>query len=119
MSAVGLLTDTYTTTLTINSNDSDEPKIDVPLSLTVMDTPSSTAGDCNADNVVDAGDISALVLEIFDGDGNEPIDTPSGTFVGNTVGCNGNQDATIDAGDISCTVLLIFNGSGACSTGSP
>ena len=73
------------------------------------------AGDCNCDGAVDAGDISALVLEIFDGDGNDPADTPGGAFPGDPVGCNANGDAVVDAGDISYTVLLIFGGSGASS----
>lgn len=72
-------------------------------------------GDCNADTSVNAGDISALVLEIFDGDGSNPAAAPGGTFPGNPVGCNANQDASIDAGDISCTVLIIFNGPAACA----
>jgi hypothetical protein len=63
-------------------------------------------GDCNGDGLVDAGDLSALVLEIFDGDGVLPIDTPKSTFPGNPVGCNSNQDDLVDAGDLSCTVLI-------------
>jgi hypothetical protein len=70
-------------------------------------------GDCNGDTFRDAGDISAEVLEIFDGDGTAPSDTPLGSFVGNPVGCNPNQDAAVDAGDISCLVILIFGG-GTC-----
>jgi hypothetical protein len=66
------------------------------------------------DNLVDAGDISALTLEIFDGDGNTPVDVGNGTFVGHSVGCNANEDAVVDAGDVSCTTLLIFEG--ACSS---
>ncbi|HWQ46254.1 MAG TPA: hypothetical protein VN376_05270, partial [Longilinea sp.] len=68
-------------------------------------------GDCNADSALNAGDISAIVLEIFDGDGYLPIDTPLGTYPGNAVGCNPNQDTVVDAGDISCTIILIFGGS--------
>lgn len=77
----------------------------------------SLPGDCNGDGVVDAGDISACVLEIFDGDGSLAGDTPGGTFPG-TPGCDSNQDGLVDAGDISCTVLLIFNGPGACGAAS-
>jgi hypothetical protein len=44
---------------------------------------SGILGDCNADLKVDAGDISALVLEIFDGDGELPANTPKGSFKGN------------------------------------
>ena len=70
-------------------------------------------GDCNGDDKVDAGDLSALVLEIFDGDGNLPGNAPGGGFAG-TIGCDANEDNNVDAGDLSCTVLTIFNGLGAC-----
>ncbi len=76
-------------------------------------------GDCNGDNRVDAGDLSALVLEIFDGDDVLPANTPGGTFPGNPVGCNPNQDLVVDAGDISCTVLIIWGGGSAACTGLP
>lgn len=70
-------------------------------------------GDGNGDNVVDAGDLTACVLEIFDGDGAFWLDAPGGAYSG-TLGCDANRDTTIDAGDITCTVLLLFNGPGAC-----
>jgi len=76
--------------------------------------PDGLRGDANGDDTVDAGDISALVLEIFDGDGNVPADTPGGTFAG-TPNSDANEDGIVDAGDISCVVLLIFDGPGACS----
>lgn len=76
-------------------------------------------GDCNGDGLVDAGDLSALVLEIFDGDDVLPENTPGGTFPGNPVGCNPNQDVVVDAGDLSCTVLIIWGGgSAACMGGA-
>jgi hypothetical protein len=71
-------------------------------------------GDCNSDGRVDAGDISALVLEIFDGDGMLASDAPYGSFYGNPLGCDANADGRIDAGDIPCTVLIYFEGPGAC-----
>jgi hypothetical protein len=69
--------------------------------------------DCNADTAVDAGDLSALTLEIFDGDGSDPAQTPGGDFAGNPA-CDANADNTIDAGDLSCAVLIAFEGPGAC-----
>ena len=72
-------------------------------------------GDCNGDQSVDAGDIPAVVLEIFDGDGNAPADTPGGSFAGDPIGCNANGDAAVDAGDISSLVLLIFGNAGTHS----
>ena len=74
-------------------------------------------GDCNSDSVVDAGDLSALALEIFDGDGESPANAANGTFAGGQ-GCDANADDTIDAGDITCTVLIIFDGPEACSVGT-
>lgn len=79
-----------------------------------VDTPIAP-GDANGDGIVDAGDLSALVLEIFDGDGVDPTAAVGGTFPG-TIGSDANGDGAIDAGDLSCTVLIIFNGSGACSS---
>lgn len=75
-------------------------------------------GDCNGDDTVDAGDLSALVLEFFDGDGVLPANTPLGTFAGNPIGCNPNQDMVVDAGDLSCTVLIIWGGGSAACTGT-
>lgn len=71
-------------------------------------------GDCNGDGAVGAGDISACVLEVFDGDGNVWTDVASGTFLGSPVGCDANQDLLVNAGDFSCKALLIFEGSGTC-----
>jgi len=79
---------------------------------------SGTPGNVNGDSKIDAGDISALVLEIFDGDGNAAGDAAGGTFAGNPVGADPNQDTKIDAGDISCLVLIIFDGPGACTNGN-
>ena len=76
------------------------------------------AGDCNGDEYIDAGDISALVLEIFDGDGSDPSNAANGSFAG-TNGCDANGDDLIDAGDMSCQVLLIFNGPGSCTQNQP
>jgi hypothetical protein len=74
-------------------------------------------GDCNGDVAVDAGDLTALVLEIFDQDGNVPADTPRGSFAGTVTGCNPNQDLVVDAGDISCGIMIIIGGDTACSGG--
>ncbi|MCB0061263.1 MAG: hypothetical protein KDE19_04090 [Caldilineaceae bacterium] len=70
-------------------------------------------GDGNGDGAVDAGDLSACILELFDGDGAAVADVAGGTYAG-TTGCDANQDNIIDAGDLSCTVLLIFAGADAC-----
>lgn len=77
-----------------------------------------TIGDCNGDTDVDAGDLSAMVSEIFDGDGNVPADTPFGLFVGTAIGCNPNRDLAVDAGDISCEIMLLFNPAASCAGGA-
>ena len=81
---------------------------------TITPTPTHPRGDCNADNAVNAADVSGLVLEIFDGDGTNPTAVPGGTFPGDPVGCNANADAVVDAGDLACVVRLIFGSGGGC-----
>jgi hypothetical protein len=76
--------------------------------------PAVGRGDCNADGAVNAGDLSALPLEIFDGDGLAAGAAGGGTFIGSPVGCDANRDTLITAGDISCTVLILFDGPAAC-----
>lgn len=83
--------------------------------ITSTDATDVLPGDGNGDGTVNAADLSACVLEIFDGDGSDPADAPNGSFAG-TAGCDANVDNAIDAADISCTVLLIFNGPGICAT---
>jgi hypothetical protein len=101
-------TPTITPSPTITPTPTDTP------TPTITPTPVVTPGDCNFDAIVNAGDLSALGLELFDGDGQEPFAVRGGTFPGEPAGCNANSDAAVDAADISCTVLLIFAGPGAC-----
>lgn len=65
-------------------------------------------GDCNGDLGVDAADVGAAGLELFDGDGSTWLDVAGGTFAGQPVGCDANADTAIDAGDTSCMGRLIF-----------
>lgn len=71
-------------------------------------------GDCNNDGALDAGDLSALPVEVFDADGPWALDAPGSTFPGITSGCDPNQDARVDAADVTCVVLKLFGGSAAC-----
>jgi hypothetical protein len=71
-------------------------------------------GDCNVDGQVDAADLTSLVLEIFDGDGDAAMDVPGGSFPGNPRGCDPNADSRINAGDLACGALLIFGTPGGC-----
>lgn len=75
-------------------------------------------GDGNGDNKIDAGDLTACVLEVFDNDGNFWLDAPGGAFPG-TLGCDANRDTVIDAGDLTCTALIIFNGPDVCGAQGP
>jgi hypothetical protein len=77
-------------------------------------SPLRLSGDCNDDGFVDAGDVTALILEIFDADGWDPLDAPQSDFDGTAVGCNSNADSIVDAADISCLMWLIFGGPCSC-----
>ena len=81
---------------------------------TLTPTPAHPRGDCNADNAVNAADVSGLVLEIFDGDGTIPAAVPGGTFPGDPIGCNANADTVVDAGDLACVARIIFGSGGGC-----
>ena len=98
---------TYTATVTASNSVSSQ-------TATTDVTITELWGDANGDGKVDAADITALVLEIFDGDGSDPADTPGGTYPG-TPACDANQDGNVDAADITCITLIIFNGPGACN----
>ncbi len=67
---------------------------------------SGDPGDCNADGMVDSGDLEATALEIFDADGEAWLDAPGGTFSGSPVGCDANADLQIRAADLVCANLL-------------
>lgn len=86
-------------------------------SVEVVTAVTPIGGDCNGDQQVDAGDLTAIALEIFDGDGSARADVSGGTFAG-TAGCDANDDTKIDAGDISCSVRFIFDGAGTCADGA-
>ena len=73
-------------------------------------------GDCNGDFQVDAGDLPACILEVFDGDGGFWADAAGGGFQGNPIGCDANGDGWIDAGDLSCKLKLIFEGPDSCDS---
>jgi hypothetical protein len=68
-----------------------------------------TPGNCNGDQWINAADLTAISLEIFDGDGNQPWAAFAGTFQG-TTGCDANIDGKIDAADMTCAVLIVFGG---------
>ncbi len=70
---------------------------------------SGMRGDCNADGLVSAPDVTAEQLESFDGDGTFWADTLVVVpYLGSPVGCDSNADTLVDAGDLSCTARLIF-----------
>ncbi len=75
--------------------------------LTLRKPAPTRPGDCNGDNKIDAADLSACVLEIFDDDGDDVANVAGGSCRG-TPGCDSNRDSKINAADLSCTVLIIF-----------
>lgn len=68
--------------------------------------PDPQLGDCNADSIVNASDITATILRVF---GLDYLTTPT---------CDSNEDSTVNAADVSCTVLLAF-GQSCGSTPDP
>ncbi|MCB0061893.1 MAG: hypothetical protein KDE19_07255 [Caldilineaceae bacterium] len=111
--ATSVMTETPTATPTMTPTGSTTPTV-TPTVTPTGTVPAPVPGDCNGDFGVNAGDLTALTLEIFDGDGNTAIAAGGGTFPG-SASCDANEDTQINAGDISCAVLLIFNGPGSCS----
>jgi hypothetical protein len=109
----GTPTDTPTPSDTPSPTDTPTITPTPTITLTPSPTPPVARGDCNADTVVDGADVSAIALEIFDGDGMLPADVPQGSFVGHPEGCNPNGDVKVDAGDLSCLVRILFQG-GIC-----
>ena len=77
------------------------------------------SGDCNGSLNVSVGDLIAVGLEIFDGDGDFWFDTPSPTFLGNPVGCDANHNTQVNAADITCANRRLFNQACAASLGEP
>lgn len=72
-------------------------------------------GDCNLSGIIEAGDLTATALELFDAPiGNKWYDTPLGTYAFSGYGCNSNIDSIVDAGDIACTAQKIFNNGFIC-----
>jgi hypothetical protein len=105
-------TDVFTYTLT--DNDPAGALTDKAI-VTVNVAPDAALGDCNKSGGLEAGDLTATGLEIFDGDGNLWYDIYKGTRTAfSPYGCNSNQDNVLDAGDISCTARKIFNANATC-----
>ena len=113
-SATATRTPTSTTTPTATPTSTSTPTPSRTTTPTFTPTPTHPRGDCNADNTVNAADVSGIVLEIFDGDGTNPAAVPVGTFPGDSIGCNANADAVVDAGDLACVARLIFGSGGGC-----
>ncbi|MEM7531695.1 MAG: Ig-like domain-containing protein, partial [Chloroflexota bacterium] len=73
-----------------------------------------TTSDCNHQGTVEAADLPAIILEIFDGDSNNWLSVEGGSFGGNPVGCDSNASSAIEAGDISCTIRHLL-GESTCT----
>ncbi len=78
-------------------------------------------GDCNKDGKVDAGDLSACVLEILDDAGSDSSGQPggwltagNGSFAGSPVGCDSNRDEVVNAGDLACKVNMLMGVNAEC-----
>ena len=85
------------------SNDANLDNDSSEVSVTVF-----MGGDFNRDGVVDALDVSALVQEINDGDGEAVEDVATGTFPG-SADFDLNGDGLITAADIESLAELLFD----------
>ncbi|MEM7532635.1 MAG: Ig-like domain-containing protein [Chloroflexota bacterium] len=73
-------------------------------------------GDCNGDGVFGAGDFTAISLELFDGDDDQPwYEASNQGFPGNPVGCDTNGNQQITVADIQCAVNLFFGDDGCAA----
>lgn len=94
---------------TVTDNDAPTPLTD-SATVSVIVVTNDPRGDCNSDGAVNAGDLAALGLEIFDADLATWYNAFQSTFAGSPRGCDANSDQTIDAADIVTTVCIIFTG---------
>jgi len=112
-------TDVFTYTLT--DNDPAGALTD-KATVTVNVQQDAVPGNCNKSlpppsNGIEAGDLTATGLEIFDGDGSAWYNVYQGSYPNfSPYGCNSNRDAVVDAGDIACTAQKIFNNAYVCSS---
>jgi len=104
-------TDTFT--YTASDNDA-RGALTASAQVAVTVQADAVVGDCNANGTIDAGDLTALGLEIFDGDGNRWYDADGGSVAFSPYGCDANADAVIDAGDLTCTARRIFDTAFVC-----
>lgn len=111
--------DTFSYTLT--DNDPDNPATSTAVVTVRVRRDRDAAnnevqyGDCNLSGIIEAGDLTATALELFDAPiGNKWYDTPLGTYTFSGYGCNSNIDSIVDAGDIACTAQKIFNNGFIC-----
>ncbi len=110
-------TDTFK--YTVLDSDPTDPKTAIgTVNVTITSTVGlGPLGDCNNDKSIGAGDLTAIGLEYFDGDGLIWYNAYKGTYTKfNSYGCNSNKDKNIDAGDLTCTVRKIFNAGYICPT---
>jgi hypothetical protein len=78
-------------------------------------------GDCNSDDLVNAADFVAEVLESFDANSAPPslpvnhwLYVHTASFPGSAIGCDANASTLVDVADILCTVLVVF-GNNSCT----
>ncbi len=103
-------------TYTISDGDANDPKTDTAtVNVEVDENNLGVSGDCNGNGIIDAGDLTAIGLEYFDGDGLKWWNAYHGSYTDfSPYGCNANKDMNIDAGDLTCTVRKFFNNAYVC-----
>ncbi len=127
-SCPGLRTDVPIAITNVVAQDGSSPVAINATGQTVIVIADGMRGDCNSTGTVNAADLTADVLEIFDSaDGsNTPgspfmawLNAPYSYYKGNPIGCDANANGYNEAADISCTVLVVFGIPAGCTDPDP
>lgn len=93
-------------------------QVGTPTNGNLVVMPNDERGDCNSNGDLEAGDFSAIAIDIFDVENEDWISgelaqnswlwTPAGTYAGSAQGCDANADRTLAVADITCAARLFF-----------
>jgi hypothetical protein len=106
-------------TPTLEDANDDPVQVDDPTDGKLIVMPNDTRGDCNSSGSLEAGDFSAIAIDVFDVENeswaegelaqNSWLWTPEGDYAGSAQGCDANADRTLAVADITCAARLFFN----------
>lgn len=123
-SCPGLRTDVPVAITNVVAQDGSNPVAISATGQTVVVIADAPRGDCNSTGTINAADLTADVLEIFDSlDGSSVsgspytawLNAPYSYYKGNPIGCDANANGYNEAGDIICTVNVAFGLDMSCT----